>query len=366
MSLTISSLILSKTKVIDNGGGSAPVNATPPSIPTTLVVGTSFTINAGTWSGSPTSYNYKLYRGATLIDEQNSASTTVNYTPLQADAGNTSNIKCVVTASNGLSASADSNTVARVLDANANTYLINSTNDGNSTFVSAINQLVIDLKTNSLWTKMARVYPFLGGSAAKCATDLVTGVNGTFSGTFTYPANGPLPNGTNAFFNTGLNATSLTANNNHFGFDSFTNNAIAAADFDMGVSTNSASGTDNFDLILRRSSNVCAFDAGTFSGGRVASTTTDSNAFFIGSVIANNDRRIFRNGSQLNISTTVANQNMPNGNIYIFAIFNIAGAAATGYGSKGSRLVTIGSGLTAAEVTTLQTIRTTFQTAVGR
>lgn len=350
-------------KVILGGVSVAPVFTVAPQISGTAVVGQTLTCDGGTVTGTePITRNYDWYRGVTLM--QSGASST--YVLVQADAGNTSNIKAVVTATNaGGSASADSNTVAQILDANANTYLINSTNDSNSTFVSAINQFVIDLKTNSLWTKMSRVYPFLGGTSAKCATDLVTGVNGTFSGTFTYSANGPLPNGVNAFFNTGLNATSLTANNNHLSFDSFTNNAVAI-DYDMGVSTNSTAGTDNYGLFLRRSNGTCGFDAGTFSNGRVSSTTTDSAAFFVGSIVASNDRRLFRNATQLNISTTSFSQTMPNGNIYIFAMNNIAGGGATLYGSKGSKLITIGSGLTAAEVSTLQTIRSTFQTAVAR
>ena len=356
-----------RTNKINIGGGAAatpPSNSVAPSVSGTAVVDQVLTTTNGTWTGTaPITYSYQWKRGATNIGTN--AST---YTLVQADAGNTSNITCVVTATNTAgSANATSNTVAQILDANANTYLVNSTNDGNATFKSAINQFVIDLKTNSLWTKMSRVYPFLGGTSAKCATDLVTGNNGTFSGTFTYSANGPLPNGTNAYFDTGLNATTLTANNVHLSFDSFTNNAVAI-DYDMGVATNGTSGTNLLDMFVRRSNNTVALDAGTFPNGRVSSTTTDSAAYFIGSIVANNDRRIFRNATQLNISTTSFSQTLANGSIYIFAINNLTPplTGAVPYGSKGAKLATIGNGLTAAEVTTLQTIRTTFQTAVSR
>jgi hypothetical protein len=353
-----------RTNKIKIGGGAAatpPSNSVAPAVSGTAVVDQVLTTTNGTWTGTaPITYSYQWKRGATNIGTN--AST---YTLVAADAGNTSNITCVVTATNsGGSASADSNTVAQVLDANANTYLVNSTNDGNATFKSAINQFVIDLKTNSLWTKMSRVYPFLGGTSAKCATDLVTGNNGTFSGTFTYSANGPLPNGTNAYFDTGLNATTLTANNVHLSFDSFTNNAVAV-DYDMGVSTNPASGIDNYDLFIRRTGNTCGFDAGTFPNGRVSSTTTDSLAYYVGSIVANNDRRLFRNGTQLNISTTSFTPTLPNFSFTIFGLRKNLGGTDF-YGSKGAKLATIGSGLTASEVTTLHTIRSTFQTAVSR
>lgn len=97
-------------KQATGGDGSAPTNNTPPSISGTAVVGQTLTVTAGGWSGSPTpTLSYQWYRGATPI----SGATSTTYTLVQADAGNTSNIKCVVTATNGAgSASADSNTVA--------------------------------------------------------------------------------------------------------------------------------------------------------------------------------------------------------------------------------------------------------------
>ena len=346
----------------ESGGAVIPPAISSVTISGTAVVGQTLTATASGVTGSPTpTLSYQWKRGASNIGTNSST-----YPLVQADAGNASNITCVVTGTNiAGSANATSNQIAQILDANANTYLINSTNDGNATFRSAINQFTIDLKVNNLWSKMNRIYPFLGGTSSKCATDLVTGVNGTFSGTFTYSANGPLPNGTNAFFDTGLNATSLTTNSNHMSFDSFTNNAIMV-DYDMGVATSAISGTNLFDLFLRRSGNSNGFDSGTFPGGRVASTTTDSVAYFIGSITASNDRKLFRNSTQLNVNSTTFNQVLPNGNVFIFSINGLEVPGATYFGSKGSKLATIGAGLTAAEVTTLQTIRSTFQTAVSR
>lgn len=131
------------------GGGSAPTNNTPPSISGTAVVGQTLTVTAGGWSGSPTpTLSYQWYRGATPI----SGATSTTYTLVQADAGNTSNMKCVVTATNGAgSASADSNTVARVLDALANAYLTGLVS--NDTEKNAVNQLYISLRANNYHTE---------------------------------------------------------------------------------------------------------------------------------------------------------------------------------------------------------------------
>lgn len=138
-------------KAPSGSGAVAPINTVAPTFSTPLVVGTAATITAGTWSNSPTSYNYKVYRGATLVDEQTTAATSINYTPVQADAGNTSNIKCVVTATNGAgSASADSNTVARILDTLTNTYITGLTLT--SAEIDSFNTLYLAIRSNSYHT----------------------------------------------------------------------------------------------------------------------------------------------------------------------------------------------------------------------
>lgn len=107
MSLTISPLILSKTKIIDSGG-TPPTFSVNPTITGTAVVGqtlsVSFTLN------NADTVTRKWYRNGVLIF---TSTTSNDYVLVQADAGNTSNIKCNVEGSNSAgSVSADSNTVA--------------------------------------------------------------------------------------------------------------------------------------------------------------------------------------------------------------------------------------------------------------
>jgi hypothetical protein len=102
------------------GGAVAPVFTVAPAITGTAVVDQTLTCDGGTVTGTePITRSYQWYRGASAI----SGATSNTYTLVQADAGNTSNIKCVVGGTNVAgSASADSNTVAQVLDADANAY----------------------------------------------------------------------------------------------------------------------------------------------------------------------------------------------------------------------------------------------------
>ena len=76
---------------------------------------------------------------------------------------------------------------------------------------SAVNQLVLDLKTANIWTKMKAVYPFVGGTATthkwnlKDPRDLDAAFRLTFSGGWTHSSTGALPNGTNGYADTYFN-----------------------------------------------------------------------------------------------------------------------------------------------------------------
>lgn len=76
---------------------------------------------------------------------------------------------------------------------------------------SAVNQLVLDMKTANIWTKMKAVYPFVGGTATthkwnlKDPRDLDAAFRLTFSGGWTHSSTGALPNGTNGYADTYFN-----------------------------------------------------------------------------------------------------------------------------------------------------------------
>ena len=72
---------------------------------------------------------------------------------------------------------------------------------------------------------------------------------------------------------------------------------------------------------------------------------------------------IYRNGTLFN-SFNVASRSVVNFSNYIAALNN--NGSVQQYYANQYRFVTIGSGLTAAEVSTLSTIINTFQTTLGR
>lgn len=94
-----------------------PVNTVAPVVTGNAIVGQTLSTTNGTWTNSPSIFSYQWYRGASPIG----GATNSTYVLVSADMGQ--NIKCNVTASNGLSANADSNTLAileTILDATAN------------------------------------------------------------------------------------------------------------------------------------------------------------------------------------------------------------------------------------------------------
>lgn len=152
-----------------------PANTVPPSVTGTAVVGQTLSTTNGTWTNSPSSFTYQWYRGATLI----SGATSSTYTLVQADAGNTSNIKCVVTATNSAgSVNADSNTIAQILDADYNAILSRATSLGytlpNSNGIAKGNDFMINtLKLSGAFAKADVVYMF----ATDGANNLFTTIN---------------------------------------------------------------------------------------------------------------------------------------------------------------------------------------------
>ena len=90
--------------------GLAPVNTVAPVVSGSTTVGQTLSTTTGTWTGTPTpTYTYQWQRGTSNI----SAATSSTYVTVSGDIGST--IRCVVTATNAVSAaSANSNSTAAI------------------------------------------------------------------------------------------------------------------------------------------------------------------------------------------------------------------------------------------------------------
>lgn len=110
-----------------------------------------------------------------------------------------------------------------VYDADAQAFFDRVTAAGgtlSATEKTAVNQLVLDMKSYSIWTAMKAIYPMVGASAAACAQNLKSSsFTGTFNGGWTFASTGATPNGTTGYMDTGLTpSTELNVNSNGIGF----------------------------------------------------------------------------------------------------------------------------------------------------
>jgi hypothetical protein len=229
---------------------------------------------------------------------------------------------------------------------------------------SAVNQLVLDLKSANIWTKMKAIYPIVGGTAAthkwnlKDPRDLDAAFRLNFSLGWTHSSNGMLPNGTSAFANTFLNSsTNLSLNSGHFSYYSRTNNTTTGVD--MG---SLKSGPDSYsDLVLYYTGTTYFRFNNTGPYNSVASTNT--SGYFIGSRTASNVIKMFRNGSVI-INGNAASSATSTINFYIGAVNNMGTTQL--YANRQCAFASIGDGLTDAEAVNFNTAVTTYQTTLGR
>jgi len=107
-----------------------------------------------------------------------------------------------------------------------------------ATQIAAINRLVKNYKgvgdlnaSVDLWTGESIIYPMVGGTAATCKFNLKNPVDSdaanriSFIGGWTFDANGPTPNGTNAYARTFFIPNTLGQNNASLSFYSRSNSS---------------------------------------------------------------------------------------------------------------------------------------------
>lgn len=238
----------------------------------------------------------------------------------------------------------------------------------------AINTLVVGLKANSLWTtKMDAIWPLVGGTASTHKWNLVNPVDTdaahrlTFTGGLTHSSTGILPNGTSGFADMKYPLSVYATNNNtHFSFYSRTDIADPEANNDdMGVNDGVAIG---YQLLCRQGAlggqQVLAdVYAGT---GRLNNTVTTSLGLFTVSCTGSGGAGAAAYQAGTSLITNAPSQNVTTCiySPYIFAR-NASGTADL-FGIRQCAFASIGKGLTAGEVSTLNGLVQAYQTTLSR
>ncbi len=223
---------------------------------------------------------------------------------------------------------------------------------------SAINNLVVNLKGYSLWTPIKALYPFVGGTASqhkfnlKNPLDTDAAFRLVFNGGWTHSSTGALPNGTNGWADTKLVAQgTLGLNSTSFGVYSRTNVDRLAPS--IGNVTGAASAECSLWL---RSSNLSFIRV----NGGTASTpsNSDSRGLFIANRVNSTQVQIQIRGTQSTFSNS--------SNSLSTNVFQIGAVSPNFFDNKEIAFGFIADGLTAQNMTDLNTAVVAFQVALAR
>lgn len=242
-----------------------------------------------------------------------------------------------------------------VSDADAQAF-VNAANITDQVEANAVNNLVIGMKADGLWTKMKAIYPVVGSVASSHAVNLKTPgtYNLTFATGWTHSSTGMTPNGA-TYADTSLNInTVMSLNSMAFGVYSRTNTA--------GGNKGHGAETPYTEILERNASNIAyaSINDNGFTGVTVASS--DSRAFFQASRTASNALRIVRNTTHA--TSTAATNSKPNLNFYFGAV-----ASPGTFLRPNDREIAFGyiaDGFTQTECDNLYTAVQAFQTTLSR
>jgi hypothetical protein len=226
-----------------------------------------------------------------------------------------------------------------------------------STERNAVNTLVIQMKTNGIWSKMQAIYPMVGASAAACAQNLKSSsFTGTFNGGWTYASTGITPNGSTGFLDTGLNPNNeLSLNTVHLSVYNRTNATMT------GIIGSSDASLANALYLYPRYSDNREYTR-MFSNSGPGTSSTNSTGHWISTRASSTSWKVFRNNTT-HATYTISTSAKTTRNIYIGS-GNINGVPE--YGAGEFALATIGDGLTDTEASNFYTTVQAFQTTLSR
>ena len=249
-----------------------------------------------------------------------------------------------------------------VSDADAQAF-VTAANIVDQVEANAINNLVIGMKADGIWTKMKAVYPFVGGTSSthkfnlKDPRDLDAAYRLVFNGGWTHSSTGATPNGTNGYADTFLTpSTSLSLNSAHLSYYSRTN--IASSQCEMGALSVGSQGI----YLLYNYAGV-GYSAFNSVEGIRTSAANPTTGLLIGSRVSSTQEKYYTN----NVSQTrVQNSSSLTSNKIFLGTYNFNGFAAALWSTKQCAFASIGDGLTDTEAANLYTRVQNLNTALAR
>jgi len=236
---------------------------------------------------------------------------------------------------------------------------------------TAVNQLVLDLKSYHIWEKYSVIYPFVGGSSATCSYNLKnpSSYQITFYGGWTWDSNG-IKSNVNSYGETGFSPSSGFISDTDYQYSIYSTTNGDSNDFfavDMTSCDEYGYVASVHNLYIRTSSQLQFYDVygGYFS--RYYSSTNGDGLFTI-SRTNSTSYIAYRNGVEMTtvIGPFTNTGSRPVSNVVITGLNDpCVGISALGT-IKNYAFWAMGNGLTSIESSNLYTAVQAFQTTLGR
>ena len=223
---------------------------------------------------------------------------------------------------------------------------------------SAVNTLVLSLKSANIWTKMKALYPVVGGVASAHAVNLKTPgtYNLSFATGWTHSSTGMTPNGA-THADTALNANVLNIYSTHISYYSRTNrdtnsNSCMGSWWSGGLSIIYARYLDSLYTTINQSGSSYAIQSVTNSIGLLTGSRTGASL-----------QQGYKNTTS--VSNTGASS-APGAYSYKIGATVQSNGTTWSYDTLQCAFASIGDGLTDADVSNLYTAVQTYQTTLNR
>ena len=222
---------------------------------------------------------------------------------------------------------------------------------------NAVNQLVLDLKADSIWSKGIALYPFVGGTSSTHSYNLIdpTTYQLSYSGGITHSSTGIKGNGSTGRYDTDIPLNVLDSDSASIAVYSRDNNTNGV---DMGVTAPTVGG------IQTNLRNGASNHTSRAMSDPVLSTSSSNSALFGGVSRQNSTTAAtFLNKSK----TSFTNSSSPIGSsLRIFGMCVNTSGGPVVFSSREQGLSWIGEGLTNTDIDNFVDINETYQTALGR
>jgi hypothetical protein len=249
------------------------------------------------------------------------------------------------------------------IDPDAQLFLT-AANITNNTQITAVNNLVISMKSSGIWTKMLAIYPFVGGDAyshkwnLKNPIDLNSAFRLQFFGGVTHTSNGVQGNATNGYANTFLVQQTIRFSG---GVSTYILNNISQ----NGSAIRADNGSARISQIFPRATDNNLY-VRHYSQSSITISNLDSRGFYATSRI-NNDQVIVNlrgvNTTYPQLVDVASSSFVPEFYIMAGSTFN---GGATSFGSHQIAFTTIHNDMTSNDLNSLYSIVTEYQTTLNR